>query len=246
MVHMSRPTGASGPAFVRLLARLGDVHVPTPRQALADRLSLWLGWTDAIALSAVLSGSAKTASACAPAADGAEEECARVRAELAQSIEQDRVLRPVRSNTRRDVAVSGDVDAGEDYSRYGQRYMAKQQMMETAIAGLRGRLRTMLAAASPEMARLAAVDAVMERVLGTQERNLLASVPSLLEGHFGRLRRAARAAAATPDAGPPAPGAAASPAWLDAFRKDMQGVLLAELDFRLQPVEGLLAALRVS
>jgi hypothetical protein len=32
--------------------------------------------------------------------------------------------------------------------------------------------------------------------------------------------------------------------WLDAFRKDMQSVLLAELDVRLQPVEGLLAALR--
>ncbi|MBN3806694.1 DUF3348 domain-containing protein, partial [Paraburkholderia sp. Ac-20336] len=33
-------------------------------------------------------------------------------------------------------------------------------------------------------------------------------------------------------------------AWLDVFRKDMQSVLLAELDVRFQPVEGLLAALR--
>ncbi|KAE8755722.1 DUF3348 family protein, partial [Paraburkholderia madseniana] len=32
--------------------------------------------------------------------------------------------------------------------------------------------------------------------------------------------------------------------WLNTFRKDMQSVLLAELDVRLQPVEGLLAALR--
>jgi hypothetical protein len=30
------------------------------------------------------------------------------------------------------------------------------------------------------------------------------------------------------------------------FRKDMQSVLLAELDIRFQPVEGLLAALRIS
>jgi hypothetical protein len=47
-----------------------------------------------------------------------------------------------------------------------------------------------------------------------------------------------------------APDQAASPvdpaAWLDVFRKDMQGVLLAELDIRFQPVEGLLEALRVS
>ena len=35
-------------------------------------------------------------------------------------------------------------------------------------------------------------------------------------------------------------------AWLDAFREDMHAVLLAELDLRFQPVEGLLAALRAS
>ncbi|NVJ12466.1 DUF3348 family protein, partial [Myxococcus sp. AM001] len=35
-----------------------------------------------------------------------------------------------------------------------------------------------------------------------------------------------------------------SRAWLDAFRKDMQSVLLAELDVRFQPIDGLLAALR--
>lgn len=32
--------------------------------------------------------------------------------------------------------------------------------------------------------------------------------------------------------------------WLDVFRKDMQSVLLAELDVRFHPIEGLLAALR--
>ena len=34
--------------------------------------------------------------------------------------------------------------------------------------------------------------------------------------------------------------------WLETFRKDMRSVLLAELDVRLQPVEGLLATLRAS
>ena len=36
------------------------------------------------------------------------------------------------------------------------------------------------------------------------------------------------------------------PLWLTTFRKDMRSVLLAELDIRLQPIEGLLAALRAS
>ncbi|MPS30216.1 MAG: DUF3348 domain-containing protein [Alcaligenaceae bacterium] len=246
MAHISGRTGASGPAFVRLLARLAHAHVPTPRQPLADRLSLWLGWTDAIALSAVLSGNAKAAPASTPACDSAaREDCARVRDELALSIEQDRVLRPVRSRHRRDPALLVDPDDDTDFSRYRQRCLAKQQQMETGIAALRGRLRAMLAAGSPDMARLAAVDAVMERVLGTQERNLLASVPGLLEGHFLRLRKAGQApvqkqqAAGEPAGNDPGP-------WLDAFRADMRGVLLAELDFRFQPVEGLLAALRAS
>ena len=40
------------------------------------------------------------------------------------------------------------------------------------------------------MARLAAVDAVMEQVLGAHEHRLLSTVPALLEKHFERLRQA--------------------------------------------------------
>lgn len=46
----------SGPTLVRLLARLADADVPESRQSLSDRLSQWLGWTDAISLSSALSG----------------------------------------------------------------------------------------------------------------------------------------------------------------------------------------------
>jgi len=70
-------------------------------------------------------------------------------------------------------------------------------------------------------------------VLSPREHALLGAVPALLETHFERLRTAAGALATDPSA-----------AWLDGFRRDMQGVLIAELDVRFQPVEGLLAALR--
>jgi hypothetical protein len=98
------------------------------------------------------------------------------------------------------------------------------------------------------MARLAVLDAVMERALSARERSLLASVPELLGGHFERLRQAALASEAD-QADPEADGnavAVTSRAWLDVFRKDAQSVLLAELDVRFQPAEGLLAALRAS
>jgi len=71
----------------------------------------------------------------------------------------------------------------------------------------------------------------------------LAAVPGLLGGHFERLRKAEQATLAAPQALGDTP-ALAPGAWLGVFRKDAQSVLLAELDLRFQPVEGLLAALR--
>ncbi|KAG1370508.1 hypothetical protein G6F59_018666 [Rhizopus arrhizus] len=103
----------------------------------------------------------------------------------------------------------------------------------------------------------------MDRALLPKERALLGVIPKLLGGHFARLRLAEAAALAEASADTqtedgagaeaegatapePAPVSITPGAWLDVFRKDMRSVLLAELDVRLQPVEGLLAALRAS
>ena len=115
------------------------------------------------------------------------------------------------------------------------------------IATLRGRLRTTLAARSPDMSRLASLDAAMEQALSEREMTLLAAVPALLETYFERLKQAA-----SPEHEPatsmnePAqhPAWATPDAWLGVFHKNMHSVMLAELDIRLQPVEGLLRALR--
>jgi hypothetical protein len=93
------------------------------------------------------------------------------------------------------------------------------------------------------MARLAVVDAVMERALSPRERNLLTAVPGMLAGHFDRLRLAEQASLADAEAAGEASAVKAG-TWQNVFRKDMQSVLLAELEVRFQPVEGLLAALR--
>jgi len=93
------------------------------------------------------------------------------------------------------------------------------------------------------MSRLAEVDAVMERALSPRERSLLTTVPVLLGNYFERLRKAERETLADAQVSEDAPMVAPG-AWLNVFRKDMQSVLLAEMDLRFQPVEGLLAALR--
>ncbi|MFM0481607.1 DUF3348 domain-containing protein [Paraburkholderia strydomiana] len=297
MLQALQRTAPSGPALIRLLARFADADVPEPRQSLSDRLSQWLGWTDAIALSSALTGAPPSVPATARAFGSAEEaECARVRASLVKTITGDSAFAAAR---RRGAGYVEPQAVPADYALFRQRYQAMQQSMETGVGNLRGRLRALLAAKTPAMGRLALLDAVMERALGERERNLLASVPVLLAGHFERLREAAQqaqdqepapddgtqaesaasraastaagGAAAAAAAGsaaegsvepkvhvqaqpqPQAPALDAAPtpaqavapnAWLDVFRKDMQSVLLAELDVRLQPVEGLLAALR--
>nr|WKF62120.1 hypothetical protein HUO10_006652 [Paraburkholderia busanensis] len=268
MLQAPQRTALSGPALIRLLARVADVDVPESRQTLSDRLSQWLGWTDAIALSSVLNGAPPAvpagARAARPFGRAEEEECARVRISLAQSVAGDSVLGGARRrgtgaasgpaqsraplHVQSPMSLQASLQAAPaepppDYAMFRQRYLALQQSMETAVGTLRVRLRGLLAARTPEFARLAVVDAVMERALAERERGLLGAVPGLLATHFERLRAAEQAAlagsAASDDAAAVTPGA-----WLDVFRKDMQSVLLAELDVRFQPVEGLLAALR--
>ncbi|SAK69302.1 hypothetical protein AWB78_02670 [Caballeronia calidae] len=223
-------TAFSGPALVRLLAHFADLDVQEPAQSLSDRLSQWLGWTDAIALSTALATDPPAAFGARSAAPGVEEECARVRSSLAGAFAREEAA--ARRRHRAAVQPSPD-EAPPDYADFRQRYVSLQQAMESDIGALRARLRAMLAAKSQDMARLAVVDAVMEQALSARERTLLANVPALLGKHFERLKRVhASQEASTPNA------------WLDVFRKDLQSVLLAELDIRFQPIEGLLAALR--
>lgn len=295
MLQAPQRTGLSGPTLIRLLTRLTEVDAPESRQPLSDHLSQWLGWTDAIALSAALNNRPPAIAPGARQFSSAEErECERVRTTLADAIASDTAAtaakRQMPGQVSAKVAALQADDA--DYSNFRQRYLSLQHTMETSIGNLRSRLRGMLAAKTPEMTRLAVVDAIMDRALLPRERTLLGAIPKLLQGHFDRLRLAEQAAleaaaqaqaetevpAGTTDepaADAPAPAApggsatddapAAAPAqaaacaapqpalsaptpgaWLETFRKDMRSVLLAELDVRLQPVEGLLATLRAS
>lgn len=136
------------------------------------------------------------------------------------------------------------MDAPTDFASYRRRYFSRQQAMDAAIGPLRSQLRTALTQRSPELARLAAVDAVMEQALGERERTLLSVVPVLLEKRFEHLRLAAQAEATESDPTVPPATEPRAGAWLETFRQDMHSVLDAELDLRWQPIDGLLEALR--
>lgn len=231
MVQTPRRAGVGGPAFIRLLTRLTDADVPESGQLLSDRLSQWLGWTDNLALAAALNSKPVPGEARLDSVQ--DRDLVLLRAGLSNAIAKDIAQRgpsPFQAK---------DAPAEDDYRTYRQQYLALQQTMETRIGNLRTRLRATLASSTPALTHLAVMDAIMERGLLPRERSLLTTVPALLEKHFKRLRAAEEAELAdNPDA-KLKPGT-----WLEHFRRDMQSVLLAELDVRLQPVEGLLAALR--
>ena len=227
MVQVPRRPVFADSALVRLLAHWNEAEVREPTASTAERLSQWLGWTDAIALSTVLNAPVARAKAVAGTP---ENECARARDGLAKTMREDSLYASV------DEAAAGTVD----FAPYRLRYLARQQAMEVGVGSLRAKLRSALATRSPEMAKLATVDAVMEKALEAREHSLLATVPAMLEKRFKRLRQAALPA-------PDAPETDAAPmAWLPVFHQDIRDLLLAELDFRFQPVDGLLEALRSS
>ncbi|MET0327507.1 MAG: DUF3348 domain-containing protein [Luteimonas sp.] len=224
-----------GPTFLRLLARLTDATLPQGGPAPAERLSQWIDWTRAVVLSKVLDARPSEAGPDPQGPDRDDAEvCARARSTLLAAIAgapELAVPRPQASAPATDVAEAPE--AAIDFAPFRQRHLTLQRSMQASTGRLRGELRDRLAQRSADMARLAEVDAVMEGALSPREHALLGAVPALLETHFERLRAAAGDAATDPSA-----------AWLDGFRRDMQGVLIAELDVRFQPAEGLLAALR--
>lgn len=231
----SQRTPLPGPTFIRLLARLTDVEVPPSPHGLPERLSQWLDWNRAVALSRALDASpaSPVAATSDPQAEAAE--AARLRGALTRAI----VDMPELAATCADIEEPRP--APPDYALFHKRYLARQQAMLAATGMLRGRLREQLATRSPALARLAEIDAVMELTLGPREHTLLAAVPTLLGEHFQRLRQAAlsaRGEAALAGQAPPACNA-----WLDLFGHDMQQLLLAELDVRFHPIDALLAAL---
>lgn len=213
MLHGSTHPGVAGSELTRLLARLAEVPPDPSRAVFAERLGHWLGWADAIALSSALGADAPQR---APGRSGGDEaDFQQVRAALLAA----------------NAARPRDTDASPtDFGPYRRHCIARQQAMQDAVGALRQRLRDALARRSADLARLAALDEVMDRALAPRERSLLGLVPLRLQAHFERLHRAA-------GGGDPAP-------WLETFQHDMNHVLQAELAHRLLPAHGLLESIK--
>lgn len=118
------------------------------------------------------------------------------------------------------------------FEPYLRLYATHQSELEFRIIKLRGQVRQALAGVSRELAQLVALDTALGDTLAGETRRLLAVIPRLLGKRFHFLQaRSTNNDEASPDG------------WLQQFYTEMQGLLLAELELRLQPVVGLIEAL---
>ncbi len=130
------------------------------------------------------------------------------------------------------------------YTPYRRFYEAHQRDMELSIRPLRFNVRETVAKASPGLAKLTELDAVLEKILHERERQLLSKVAVLLKKRFEQLyKEHQQKLIALQQADNPA-GWTQAGGWLARFCNDMQMLLLAEVELRLQPTIGLMEALK--
>jgi hypothetical protein len=231
----SRATNLHSSRLIRALADLVILDSRGPDINFAEVLGLWLDHHDAIALRAVhtkrvpikLSGVKSVASV------DLNDEFTRMRTSLVN------LMTTTAATNLGSAAVELPSPAYEPYRRY---YLEHQRNMALSVRALRVHVREVLTSASPELNQLAALDAVLDEILCDRESKLLSTVPLLLARRFEQSRKAHQQMLdATQQADNPSTCMQAQ-GWLARFCNELQTVLLAELDVRLQPTLGLIEA----
>ncbi len=229
-------------ALVRVLSETLP-EAPDPKYDFGERLGQWLDFSDALTLFSVLDPKAGDGQPTPPSGGDLPAQLERVRQHLADSIRNDGVFNVGTARIPFPTPLpNASPESAADFSPYHRYYLAHQREMTGAITALRANARKALAAQSSAGRQLADLDAAFEKFLMTKERHLLGNVPILLGKRFNE--HYAEHLAALPDRNADDPATwTQSGSWLEAFCHDAQTVLLAELQLRLKPVAGLIAAL---
>ena len=203
----------------RLLRQWGVA--PVSPASPAERLGSLLGWADAIGLSQTMAtapGGAVSETERLEAIRWAQAGLETLQASLTSGFDTPEL--PAESLQSPDGPLLPEMLAP-----YLQHFSQQQRAIVSRIASFRDRLRSRLVRASDELARVAELDLYIERALSDTERRSLAGLAELLE------KRALKHHSADPLR------------WRSPLTSDMQRLLRADLDQRLQPVLGLIEAL---
>lgn len=238
--------------LVRVLTELAVVEARPRNGDFAEKLGLWVKFTDAIVLSAVHSTGTASPPEMPSEAQSAgriklSDAYARTRASLVRSISSSGLSRGGRTHMEPASPEPGvDLADATAFEPYRRSYLSQQRDIELKVRPLRTHVREVLGQATPALRKLAALDASLETILSERESKLLSTIPVLLEKRFHQLRNSHQQSLVDPQQA----GHLAAPlqpaGWLAGFGEEMQTVLLAELDVRLQPALGLIEAFNLN
>lgn len=216
-----------------------------------EQLSQWLGTVDAVKLSRALHAIETLPSAAGPAEGHGS--CMDLRA-LDRLFEQTKAdmnalvtarlapPKPLRARADNTPVQAPDLHVEADFAAHGPRYLDLQKQMDARLLALRVQVRHALAGGSRALQQLVALDAVMEQMLGVREQRLWACLPRYLERRLFH-RHHKHLQALQDSGGDDEPLRWRQPGgWLWAFERDLQALLLAEMQVRLLPMTGLLEA----
>jgi hypothetical protein len=247
MTHGLTRTTFNRTNLVRILSEI-TLEAIDPKYDFGERLGQWLDFSDALVLFSALKIEAsrpppESEAGLATVSSTPQEQLARIRESLSTSIHNDGVFSAGAARIRFPTPLpQATAKEAADFSPYHRYYQAHQRDMSNAIATLRSQARKALGELSPAQRKLAQLDASFEQALLMRERNLLANIPILLARRFTQRYQEHQATLAPDSIDDPA--AWTSPGnWLEAFCHDTKAMLLAELDLRLKPASGLIAAL---
>ena len=216
--------------WVSLLRGQNAGAAQNSRQDTAERLSQWMGAFDAVNLRS-MHASIRTLQPTPVQLDVAafasvEQDVDSTRAALVQAIAAFGVATgaaPLPDDAS--LASDGKKRASELFALCRQRYLDQQRELAHQVAALRARVRQSVARGSVQLRQLAALDAVWEQMLGSREQKLLAQLPTWLKQRLLALPSQTDSAE-------------------DGASALLRETLLAELNLRLQPVAGQLAAFK--
>lgn len=232
--------------LIRCLADLAIVDAVEPGNEFAEKLGLWIHFTDAIALSAVHNDSIANPPTMPPEARSGARVAAefdRIQAVLVNSIKKSCSPDLSRAHIQLPTPkLELPMELAAAYAPYRRFYEAHQRDMDLSVQALRINVREALAKASPRLRKLADLDAALEKILRDRESKLLSKVPVLLKKRFENLfKEHQQKLVDTQQADNPA-GWMQAGGWLARYCNDMQMLLLAEVELRLQPTVGLIEA----
>jgi hypothetical protein len=194
-------------SLIRILADLCLVEAAESKPVFAERLAQWLDLSDAITLHAAHNASAASSPAAqsgVPSVAGiaVEEEYARVRTDLVDSITKSCSPNMGEARIRWPTPKPGvGIEVAPPTSRIVDSMLPIKAPWNLRVRPLRTSVRQALSRASTALKQLAALDEALDKIWCVRERQLLSTVPLLLEKRFEQLLKAHHTAARRHSAG---------------------------------------------